>query len=109
MTARFTFRVVLAALWLLLLGSVGVAQESPAQWIARIFDPTSLGIEPFSGGALNRKLSVDAIILERGGTKRIAIFIIPLDQLKAAAAHFAKQLGVAAQVSGADSPFEAHT
>ena len=108
MTARCTSGILIG-LCLLLLGSAAGAQESPAQWLARIFDPASLGIEVFPGAALNRKLSVDAIILERGGNKRIAIFIIPLDQLKAAAAHFAKQFGVPAQVSGADSPFETHS
>ena len=89
--------------------AVAAAQESPAQWIARIFDPASLGIAPFPGAVLNRKLSVDAIVLERGGDKRIAAFIIPQDQLKAAADHFAKQFGVAAQVTGADSQYETHT
>lgn len=89
--------------------AVAAAQESPAQWLARIFDPASLGITQFPGAVLNRKLSVDAIVLERGGNKRIAAFIIPADQLKAAAAHFAKQFGVPAQVTGADSPYETHT
>ena len=82
------------------------AQEGPAQWLARIFDPATLKIEPFAGGQLNRKLSTDAIALERGGTKQIAIYTIPLDQVKAAADHFAKQLGMSAQVMAAGSPFE---
>lgn len=85
------------------------AQESPAQWLARIFDPAALGIINFPGATLNRKLSVDAIVLERGGTKRIAVFIMPLDRLKPAAEHFAKQFGVPDKVAGADSPFETHT
>ncbi len=89
--------------------SSAVAQESPAQWMARIFDPASLGITQFPGAVLNRKLSVDAIVLERGGDKRIGIFIMPLDQVKAAADHFAKQFSVAPQVMGADSPFETYT
>lgn len=85
------------------------AQDSPAQWIARIFDPATLGITQFAGATLNRKLSVDAIVLERGGDKRIAAFMIAPDQLKAAADHFAKQFGVPPQVTGADSPFETYT
>jgi hypothetical protein len=85
------------------------AQESPAQWIARIFDPATLGITPFPGAELNRKQSVDAIVLERGGDKRIAIFIMPLDQLKAAADHFAKQFSAQPTVTGADSPYVAYT
>ena len=82
------------SLWHRVVAATAAAQESPAQWIARIFDPATLGITPFPGAELNRKQSVDAIVLERGGDKRIAIFIMPLDQLKAAADHFAKQFGV---------------
>jgi hypothetical protein len=87
----------------------GAAQEVPSQWIARIFDPASLGITQFPGATLSRKLSVDAIVLERGGDKRIGVFLIAPDQLQAAAAYFAKQWGVAAQVTGADSPFVTYT
>ena len=102
-----------AKIWLIVL-AMGIAagaaaQESPAQWLARIFDPTSLGIAQFPGAALNRKLSVDSIQLERGGDKRIGVFLIPPDQIKPAAEHFAKRLGVAARVTGADSEFETHT
>ena len=89
--------------------AAAVAQESPAQWMARIFDPASLQIENFAGATLNRKLSVDAIVLERGGNKRIGIFMIGPDQLKAAAGFFAKQFGVQPEVTGADSPFETFT
>ena len=102
-------RVAYALTVLVILAHVAGAQESPAQWLARIFDPASLGITQFPGATLNRKLSVDAIVLERGGDKRIAAFMISPDQLKAAAEHFSKQFGVPAQVSGADSPFETHT
>jgi hypothetical protein len=99
----------LAICLLLLASAASSAQGSPAQWMARIFDPASLGITQFPGAVLNRKLSVDAIVLERGGDKRIGMFIIPLDQLKAAADHFATQFGIPAQVTGADSPFVAYT
>ena len=89
--------------------AVAAAQESPAQWIARIFDPATLGITLFPGAELNRKQSVDAIVVERGGDKRIAIFIMPLADVKAAAADFAKQFGTEATVTGADSPYVAYT
>jgi len=102
--ARLLVGLTLAAL----AGHVS-AQESPAQWIARIFDPATLGIRPFPGAELNRKQSVDAIVLERGGDKRIAIFIMPFDQQKAAADQFAKQFGVPPTVSGENSPFQAYT
>jgi hypothetical protein len=85
------------------------AQESPAQWLARVFDPASLGITQFPGATLNRKLSVDAIHLEQGGDKRIGIFMIAPDQLKPAADHFAKQFSVQPAVSGADTPFITYT
>jgi hypothetical protein len=85
------------------------AQEGPAQWLARIFDPASLGITVPQNAALNKKLSVDAIVLERGGTKRIAIYTIPPDQLKPAAEHFTKSFGGSPQVTGADSPYETYT
>ncbi len=94
---------------LLMFAHLAGGQESPAQWLARIFDPASLGITQFPGATLNRKLSVDAIALERGGDKRIAAFMISPDQLRAAAEHFSKQFAVPAQISGADSPFETHT
>ena len=102
-------RVAYALTLFFVFTSLAVAQESPAQWVARIFDPATLGITPFPGATLNRKFSVDAIALEHGGDKRIAIFLMAPDQLKAAAEHFAKQLGVPAQVTGADSPFETFT
>jgi hypothetical protein len=84
------------------------AQEGPAQWLARIFDPATLQLEVFPGAMLNRKLSTDAIALERGGTKQVAIYIFPLDQVKAAAAFMAKQLDVPDNVISAESPFETH-
>lgn len=102
-------RFVYALTFLLISTAVATAQESPAQWVARIFDPASLGIAQFPGATLNRKYSVDAIALERGGDKRIAIFLIAPDQRKTAAQHFSKQFGAPAQVTGADSQFETFT
>ncbi|MBI3782031.1 MAG: hypothetical protein HY270_01380 [Deltaproteobacteria bacterium] len=107
MKSQKTFHRIVILL-IALLARVTLAQGSPAEWIKRIFDPATLGIQQFPGAELNRKLSVDAIILERGGPKRIGIWIMPLDQMRPAAAHFAKQLGAPAQVNGADSAFESH-
>ncbi len=84
-------------------------QESPAQWLARIFDPGELGIAQFPGATLNRKLSVDAIQLERGGNKRIGIYLIAPDELGKAAEFFAKQFGVPAQVTGENTQFVTYT
>ena len=102
-------RIAYALTFFLVSTTLAVAQESPSQWVARIFDPATLGITPFNGATLNRKFSVDAIALEHGGDKRIAIYLMAPDQLKAAAEHFSKQFGVPAQVTGADSPFETFT
>ena len=102
-------RVAYALTLFVMSTALAVAQESPAQWVARIFDPATLGITPFPGSTLNRKFSVDAIALEHGGDKRIAIYLMAPDQLKAAAEHFAKQFGVTAQVTGADSAYETFT
>ncbi len=84
-------------------------QESPAQWLARIFDPGELGVAQFPGAAVNRKLSVDAIQLERGGNKRIGIYLIPPDQLDQAAEFFKKQFGVPAHVTGENTQFLTYT
>jgi len=102
-------RIVYPLTMLFMFATPALAQESPAQWVARIFDPATLGLTPFPGATVNRKFSVDAIALEHGGDKRIAIYLIAPDQLKAAAEHFSKQVGVPAQVTGADSPFETFT
>jgi hypothetical protein len=102
-------RVAFAVTLLVMSTSLAAAQESPAQWVARIFDPATLGITPFPGATLNRKFSVDAIALEHGGDKRIAIYLMAPDQLKAAADHFSKQLGEQPKVTGADSQFETFT
>lgn len=104
-------RVLAGIVFAVLIGGAGLAagQGSPAQWLKRIFDPASLGLQVFPGAALNRKLSTDAIGLERGGDKRIAVYIIELDQLKPAADHFQQQVGVAPQVTGEDTQFLAYT
>ncbi len=89
-------------------GSV-FAQEGPASWLARVFDPATLNLTVFPGSQLNRKLSTDSIGLERGGNKRIAIYLIGLDQLEAASGHFQKQFGVAPEVTGQGSRYLAYT
>jgi len=85
------------------------AQESPAQWLARIFDPSTLGAEQYPGATLNRKLSVDAIQLEHGGTKRISISLIAPDELDRASDFFQKQFGVPPQVTGEKTQWLTYT
>jgi hypothetical protein len=104
--------VLLAALTLAAAAALSTARagavEGPREWLARIFDPSSLGIKPFPGSQLNRKLSVDAIQLERGGSKRIAIYTMPLDRVKTAADDFAKQLGTKPHSMGVGSKYETY-
>ncbi len=93
-----------------LLAAPAVAQqESPAQWLARIFDPSTLGIKPYPDATLNRKLSVDAIQLEHGGSKRIGIYMVPPDGLERASGFFEKQFGVPPQVTGEKSQWVTYT
>jgi hypothetical protein len=107
--SRTRQRLLLAAVASLFVTGAALGQESPAQWLARIFDPASLGITQFPGATLNRKLSMDAIVLERGGDKRIGMFMIAPDQLKAAADFFAKQFGVQPQTNAPGTQYETHT
>jgi len=89
--------------------TTSVAEESPAAWLGRILDPETIGVKPFPGSTLNRKLSVDTIKVARDPEKRHAVYLAPLDQVKAASEHFAKELRVKpSQVSGEGSEFETH-
>jgi hypothetical protein len=81
------------------------AQGSPAQWMERILDPGSIGVKPFPGSALQRKLSVDAIHLTEPPVE-IAVYVAPLKQLREAAAYFERTLRVKPVVTGAGSEFE---
>ena len=79
------------------------AQDSMKDWLARILDPATLGVTPPEGATLNRKITVDTIHLDRDHPeKKIAIYMMPLDKLAVAKAHFATALGIDAQ-SGTDS------
>jgi hypothetical protein len=95
-------------LWLctLLIGAAtGVhAEGSPQDWMKRILDPAKIGVEPFPGSTLNRKLTVD-YLSKADPPKEIAVYMAPLDQIEAAAAYFEKTLKVKPVVSGAGSEF----
>jgi hypothetical protein len=97
------------ALALTLFASTALAQESPAGWLARIFDPSTLGVKQYPGAELNRKLSVDAIHLEHGGSKQISIALTAPDELQRASAFFQKQFGVPPQVTGENTQYLAYT
>jgi len=99
------FVALLVAIFLL--ASSAVAQETPQDWIKRILDPTTIGVTPFPGSELNRKITVDTIRLD-DPRKRIAVYMAPLDQLGAAADYFTKTLRVEPVTTGKNSPFERH-
>jgi hypothetical protein len=103
------FTLALSCALTLSAATAAAQHESPAQWLARIFDPSTLGIKQYPGATLNRKLSVDAIQLEHGGTKRINISLIAPDALERASESFQKQFGVSPQVTGANSQWVTYT
>ena len=101
-------RTLPAAFCLLLVTAVA-AQESPATWISRILDPASIGVAPYPGAEMNRKFSVDTIRLDKDPDRKIAVYLAPLEKLREASAHFAKELGIEPAVTGEGSEFETHT
>lgn len=86
------------------LAATAFAQGTPHDWMKRILDPAKIGVEPFPGSTLNRKLTVD-YLSKADPPKEIAIYMAPLDQTEAAAAYFEKTLKVKPEVSGAGSEF----
>jgi hypothetical protein len=84
-----------------------VVAQSPSEWIKRILDPATIGVTPPAGAKLNRKLTVD-YLSKADPPKKMAIYMAPLDELKAASEHFEKTLKIKPTVTGADSEFELH-
>ena len=84
--------VMAVGLVLLLLGSAA-AQETTADWKKRILDPKTIGITPFPGSTLNKKITVDTIRYDKAN-KRIAVYMVPLDKQKEVMGYFTKTLGV---------------
>jgi hypothetical protein len=87
-----------------LLGAITThAQDTMKDWLARILDPATVGLTAPEGATLNRKISVDTIHYDRDHpTKKIAVYMMPVDKMAAATTHFATALGIPAQ-SGTDS------
>lgn len=83
------------------------AAQTPQDWIKRILDPSKIGVTIPADAKINRKLSVDYLSKE-DPPKRMAIYMAPLDQLRAVSEHFAKTLHVQPTITGADSEFELH-
>ncbi len=91
---------------LLLFAAATAFAQGPQDWIKRILDPAKIGVTVPDGAVMNRKLTVD-YLSKTDPPKELAIYMMPLDQLPAASAHFAKTLGVKPEVSGSDR-FEIH-
>jgi hypothetical protein len=89
---------------LLLLGTA--LAQGPQEWMKRILDPATIGVTVPPGAVLNRKLTVDYLSKE-DPPKQMAIYMMPLDQLKAASDHFKSALKLDPAVSGSDL-FEIH-
>ena len=96
---------VLSVVSLLLFLTTAHAQ-GPQDWIKRILDPAKIGVAPPPGAVMNRKLTVD-YLSKADPPKEIAIYMMPLDQLKAASDHFKSTLHVDPAVSGSGE-FEIH-
>ena len=96
---------VLSVVSLLLFLTTAHAQ-GPQEWIKRILDPAKIGVTPPPGAVMNRKLTVDDLS-KAYPPKEIAIYMGPLDQLKAAPDHFKSTLHVDPAVSGSGE-FEIH-
>jgi len=103
---KVTLRNLFLLIGLSLIARASLAQ-SPADWIKRILDPTTIGVTPPPGATLNRKLSVDYLSKE-DPPKKMAIYMAPLDKLKSVSEHFEKTLKVKPTVTGAGSEFEIH-
>ena len=95
-----------SAVSLLLLLGTAHAQGSPQDWIKRILDPSKIGVTAPPGATMNRKLTVD-YLSKADPPKEIAIYMMPLDQLKAASDHFKSALHVDPTVTGSGE-FEIH-
>jgi hypothetical protein len=95
----------LAAASALLLAAIAAAQ-GPQDWIKRILDPATIGVTPPPDAALNRKLTVD-YLSKTDPPKEMAIYMMPLNQLKTASNHFKSTLHVDPTVSGSGA-FEIH-
>ena len=90
---------------LLLLAGTALAQ-GPQDWIKRIFDPAKVGVTLPPGATMNRKLTVD-YLSKSDPPKEIAIYMMPLDQLKAASDHLKGVLHIDPTVTGSGE-FEIH-
>jgi hypothetical protein len=96
---RTSVSSVVKVLLAIVVASTVAHAQGPQDWIKRILDPAKLGVTPPPGAAMNRKLTVD-YLSKADPPKEIAIYMLPLDQLHAAADHFKSTLHVDPAVTG---------
>lgn len=99
--ARLFFAVVVAVLVVSTGGGPATAQRvgNLALWKKRVLDPASVGLETFPGSVFNLKFTIDHIRLDES-TAKMAVYLIPVDQMQAAAEFFAQHLGTSVTESG---------
>ena len=95
---------VFSVVIILLVGSA--TAQGPQDWIRRILDPAKIGVTPPADAVMNRKLTVD-YLSKSDAPKEIAIYMMPLDQLKKASDHFKATLHSDPAVTGSGE-FEIH-
>jgi len=82
------------------------AAQGPQDWIKRILDPAKIGVTPPADAVMNRKLTVD-YLSKSDPPKEIAIYMMPIEQLKKASDHFKTTLHSDPAVTGSGE-FEIH-
>ena len=98
--------VNIAFAMVVLLHATTAAAQGPQEWIKRIFDPAKVGVTMPPDATMNRKLTVD-YLSKSDPPKEIAIYMMPLAQLKSASDHFKKGLHADPAVTGSGQ-FEIH-
>jgi hypothetical protein len=98
----------LAAVFVAALALAHLAPASPAaaqrvgtlaQWKQRVLDPATLDLQTFPGASANLKFSIDQIRLDET-TAKIVVYVIPAEQMRAAAEFYAAALGTPVKESG---------
>ena len=96
---------VLSVVSLVVLAGTAAAQ-GPQEWIKRIFEPEKLGVTMPPDATMNRKLTVD-YLSKTDPPKQIAIYMMPIDQLKTASDYFKGVLHADPAVTGSGQ-YEIH-
>lgn len=82
------------------------APDTPAGWMKRILDPESIGVKPYPGSEVSKKVSVDLIRLDSNPRKQVAAYVAPLEERDEVSRHFQETLGVEPMIFGEGEDFE---